>query len=260
MLTRRYNWKKDKEDSRDFKYHLCVQKPIALPTSVDLRKYCSPIEDQGNLGSCSGHALAGAFEYLELKEIREKTIAAEVFNASSFSTVSRLFIYYNERLIEGTVDQDAGATMRDGIKALAKYGVCREALWQYSNKLAFTKPSAAAYSEANSHKIATYMKLNTLNDMKHCLADGYPFVFGFMVYPYMESKEMAKTGKLILPKANEECLGGHAVCAVSYDDTAQNFIIRNSWGSRWGLAGYFLMPYSYINNPDLASDFWTIRK
>jgi C1A family cysteine protease len=259
-MLRRYNWKRDKEDPRDFQYKLCVQKPIALPPAVDLRKNCSPIEDQMTLGSCSGHALAGAFEYLELKEMREKTVAAEIFNANTFSTVSRLFIYYNERLIEGTVNEDSGATIRDGIKSLATYGACRESLWQYSENLAFTKPNEAAYLEASKHKISLYMRIHTLNDMKHCLADGYPFVFGFMVYPYMESEKMAKTGQLIVPGRDEECLGGHAVTCCGYDDKSQNFIIRNSWGVNWGLKGYFLMPYSYITDPDLASDFWAIRK
>ena len=95
--------------------------------------------------------------------------------------------------------------------------------------------------------------------MKGCLAAGYPFVFGFAVYESFESKEVAQSGVVPMPKPGERVLGGHAVMAVGYDDEQRNFIVRNSWGSGWGQDGYFLMPYHYLHDPNLASDFWTVR-
>ena len=98
-----------------------------------------------------------------------------------------------------------------------------------------------------------------LADMKGCLASGYPFVFGFTVYDSFESQQVAQSGVLSMPAAGEAVAGGHAVLAVGYDDSKSMFIIRNSWGSGWGLAGYFYMPYAYLLDNNLSDDFWTIR-
>jgi len=94
--------------------------------------------------------------------------------------------------------------------------------------------------------------------MKACLAEGFPFVFGFSVYEGFESSEVARTGKLNLPKPKEAFMGGHAVMAVGYDDKTSRFIVRNSWATDWGLDGYFTMPYEYLTNENLSDDFWTI--
>jgi C1A family cysteine protease len=95
--------------------------------------------------------------------------------------------------------------------------------------------------------------------MKGCLASGYPFVFGFSVYTEFESDTVATTGVLNMPSPKEKLLGGHAVIAVGYDDKTQRFIVRNSWGAKWGIKGYFTIPYAYLTDPNLAADFWTIR-
>ena len=95
--------------------------------------------------------------------------------------------------------------------------------------------------------------------MRKCLAEGFPFVFGFTVYDGFESASVAKSGKLNLPKPGEKVLGGHAVCAVGYDDKAKRVIVRNSWGTDWGMKGFFTMPYDYVSNSSLADDFWTLR-
>ena len=128
---------------------------------------------------------------------------------------SRLFIYYNERVIEGTVNTDAGAMLRDGIKTVAKQGACPEPMWPYLIAGFKTKPSAACYAEGAKHTAVSYQRLvQSLSQMQGCLASGYPFVFGFTVYESFETNTVARTGHVPMPASGEHVLGGHAVCAV----------------------------------------------
>ncbi len=206
-----------------------------------------PVYDQGQLGSCTANAIAAAHEYEQIKQ-----------NESSF-TPSRLFIYYNERVMENTIKQDAGAQIRDGVKSISKLGVCPENNWTYNIKKFKTKPTKSCYKYALDHLALKYESVNqTEQDIKACLANGYPVIFGFSVYESFESDIVAKTGELNLPKKGEKLLGGHAVLCIGYDDNSKRFIIRNSWGQDWGLSGYFTMPYSYMTNKKLSSDFWKI--
>ena len=243
-----YGWMPDLPDQRDYKFSVVYKIPVKLPASVDLRAQCSPVEDQGQLGSCTANALAGALEFLERKD------------KVAFADLSRLFIYYNERVIEHTVSSDSGAMLRDGIKTLAKQGVCTEAKWPYVISQFTKKPTAACYKEGLAHQITSYQRLLTVDEMRSCLADGYPFVFGFTVYESFESATVARTGVVNMPKPGEKVLGGHAVVGVGYNDAQQRFIIRNSWGTGWGQKGYFTMPYAYLDNRNLSDDFWTIRR
>jgi C1A family cysteine protease len=221
-----------------------------LPPAVDLRPQCpKEVYDQGQLGSCTGNAIAGAIEFDEIKQK-----AADIF------TPSRLFIYYNERVIEGTVNSDSGAQIRDGIKTVAKQGACHEQIWPYDIAKFRTKPPKPAYTDGAKHTAVQYQRLiQSLTEMKGCLAAGYPFVFGFTVYESFESSSVAKTGVVPFPGSGEKVVGGHAVLGVGYDDTSQRFIVRNSWGPGWGMKGYFTIPYSYLTASNLADDFWTIR-
>ncbi len=243
-----YGWVPDLPDHRDTLYGVVRPIPPTLPPSADLRPTCSPVEDQGNLGSCTGNALAGAVEYLEKHD------------KVRFENISRLFIYYNERVIEHTVKEDAGAMIRDGIKTLVKQGACSETTWPYVASKFAVKPSPTAYKEGLDHQVTAYARLQTTDEMRACLAQGFPFVFGFSVYESFESAQVAKTGIVSMPKRNEKQVGGHAVLAVGYDDAAQRFIVRNSWGPRWGIKGYFTMPYAYLADRNLSDDFWTIRR
>jgi len=221
----------------------------ALPSSADLRPHCPPVYDQGQLGSCTANAIAGALQFDEIKE-----------HKNGLSTPSRLFIYYNERVIEGTVTSDSGAQLRDGVKTVAKQGICPEKVWPYDISKFAVKPPTLAYKDAAKDKATNYLRLSqAANQLKGCLASGYPFVFGFTVYESFESADVSKTGIVPMPSPNEAVLGGHAVCAVGYDDAQQRFIVRNSWGTEWGMKGYCTMPYTYLLDPNLASDFWTIR-
>jgi C1A family cysteine protease len=242
-----YGWLPDRPDHRDKLYQAIARAPKRLPASVDLRELCSQVEDQGSLGSCTANALVGNLEFLE-KKAGKRPI-----------NLSRLFVYYNERLIEGTVNEDAGALLRDGIKTLVKHGVCPEAQWRYVVRKFAEKPPTACYAHADEHQVLSYHRITTLKEMKTCLAEGYPFVFGFTVYESFESETVARTGRLNLPKRNEKDVGGHAVMAVGYDDSQKRFLIRNSWGTDWGKDGYFTMPYDYLGSRDLSDDFWTIR-
>jgi C1A family cysteine protease len=244
----RYGWVPDLPDRRDLLYGAIRPVPAILPPHADLRPTCSVIEDQGNLGSCTGNALAGAIEFLERK------------NNVPFIDVSRLFIYYNERAIEGTINSDSGAMLRDGIKTLKKQGVCSERKWPYIISKFAAKPRTACYKEALEHQITSYHRIITLDEMRTCLAEGFPFVFGFTVYESFQSQEVAKTGIVSMPQPDERAVGGHAVLGVGYDDAEKRFIVRNSWGTEWGQQGYFTMPYEYVADRNLSDDFWTIRK
>ena len=242
-----YGWLPDRPDHRDLLYAAIARPPKKLPKSVDLRPQCSPVEDQGQLGSCTANALVGNLELLEKKSGRAVT------------DLSRLFVYYNERVLEGTINEDAGAFLRDGIKVLVKQGVCTEKKWPYNIARFANKPPAACYQQALDHQVTSYHRILTVPQMKMCLAEGYPFVFGFTVYESFESANVARTGQVDLPKPSEQAVGGHAVMAAGYDDATRRFLIRNSWAADWGLRGYFTMPYDYLGDRNLSDDFWTIR-
>jgi C1A family cysteine protease len=249
-----HGWIQDKPDLRDKNYYdhaYKVERVQVLPTSVSLQAQCPGIYQQGNKGSCTSQAIAGDLEFLQMKQ-QEKS-----------ETPSRLFIYYNERAMEGTVNQDAGAEIRDGIYSVAKLGACPESEWPYSDDdIQFKKkPSKRCYTDALKHQALSYQRITGLTQMKTSLAAGFPFVFGFLVYESFESNEVASTGVMPTPVHGEQLLGGHAIMAVGYDDASQRLLIRNSWGASWGgpMAGYFTMPYSYAVNAKFCNDFWTIR-
>lgn len=250
-MNRTYSWKPPTlMDDRDFKYSEFRNcNAIQLPASASNIECCSPIENQGRLGSCTSNAWAGLLEYNECKL---------GMTGSLYYDMSRLFIYYNTREKMGTIHRDSGASLRDGADVIAKFGVCSEKLWEYDEGKFTEKPIDEAYVSALPNHIHNYYSIQTLDEMKTAISNGQCFVFGFLVYPYFESPEMAVSGVLRLPSPDERCMGGHAVMAVGYDDSEQMFLIRNSWGKEWGRGGYFKMPYEYIGNPKLASDFWTL--
>ena len=244
----RYGWIPDLPDDRDNLYAAPPSILTALPPSTDLRAQCPVIYDQGMLGSCTANAIGGAIEFDRLKQSLADFVP------------SRLFIYYNERVIEGTVGSDSGAMIRDGIKSVASQGACPETEWPYDIAKFAERPSTEAYRDAALDRAVSYQSmLQDLNQMRGCLATGYPFIFGFTVYESFESEAVARTGHAPMPSPLERAVGGHAVMAVGYDDAQQRFIVRNSWGTGWGMAGYFTLPYAYLIQPGLADDLWTIR-
>ncbi len=245
----RYGWIPDLPDARDHLYGAPASVMAALPTKVDLRSQCPPVYDQGQLGSCTANAIGAAIQFERIKQ-----------SLSPNFIPSRLFIYYNERVIEGTVSTDSGAQIRDGIKSVAKQGACPEPDWPYDISKFTVRPPKADFTDALKDRAVSYSRLvQNPNLLKGCLASGYPFVFGFTVYESFESQAVAKSGTVPMPSPGEQTVGGHAVLAVGYDDSAQRFIVRNSWGTGWGTNGYFTMPYAYVTDSNLADDLWTIR-
>lgn len=244
-----YGWKKGIKYLNHPKCSFEVHPNLTNITSVDLRNLCPAIYDQGALGSCSANALGFAFHFCELKQTQPLPFIP-----------SRLFLYYNERVIDGDPTQDTGAEIHDGVTSLNTTGVCPENEWDYNISQFTVKPPQNCYTDALNHRIIQYSAVNQdLTQIKQVLVDGYPVVFGFLVYESFQSEQVAKTGIVPMPQQDEKVVGGHAVAIVGYDDSKQVFIVRNSWGTGWGDQGYFYMPYAYVSNQDLATDFWVIK-
>jgi len=158
------------------------------------------------------------------------------------------------------VGKDDGARIRDGIKVIAKQGDCPEELWPYRRRNLNLRPPRECYLLARHYKAVEYQRIgHKLDELKSCIASGYPLVLGFKVFESFEGEKIRKTGQLGMPKRQEKAVGMHAVLAVGYKNSKGWFILRNSWGDKWGKKGYFTMPYEYLLDPELAHDFWTIR-
>ena len=249
-VKRTYGWSgHSKKDARDrFHDFRRAENDPSLPTKVDFRKNCPLIYDQLALGSCVSNAVAGAMQYTMTK-----------LKLPDTSMRSRLFIYYNARAVEGTIYQDAGSTIRDGMKVAAKMGACPETDWPYNISYFTSQPSQASYSDAVKCRISEYRQVRQeLNQLKQCLSQETPIVCGVLVYSSFESPDATKTGKIPMPGQGEEILGGHAIMLVGYDDSINSFIFRNSWGTSWGDHGYGYLPYDYITSPALSDEFWTL--
>lgn len=251
FLTRKYGWKKDKVDPRDLVHKFSVSRVQSAVKLVDLRDQCPPVYDQGALSSCTANAIGAAYEFDEMKE-KEPHIF----------TPSRLFIYYNERKIENSIPEDCGAELRNGIKTINRDGVCPESLWDYIPAKFATEPSKEAYENAKHHKCVQYKRvIQDLLQLKQCLIEGFPFVFGMQIYDSFESDEVGKSGIVPMPDTVKEThLGGHAVVCVGFDENKKHFICRNSWGASWGDKGYFYLPYAYMSNQSMVCDMWTLRE
>lgn len=253
MKIQRYGWTKDKLDHRDKSYRFVPPESV-LPSSVDLRPYCPPVFDQGELGSCTANAIAGALMFEMAKDI----------SLPAF-TPSRLFIYINERILEGDQDQDNGAEIRDGIKSVAAQGVCSEAQWPYDISQFAVKPSDQCYMDAMTFNAFTSKKIlyqpvdHDLKHVKAVLASGWVLVFGMSVFDAFESEEVASTGIVPMPGIHDRPIGGHATFLNGYNDDLKMFQDQNSWGADWGKKGNFYLPYEYMEDPDLTDDYWAIK-
>jgi C1A family cysteine protease len=271
----RLGWLRDVPDWRDYTPehpHVAPtlmalrSAPRGLPSSVNLRAWCSPVEDQGDLGSCTANAGVGLFEYFE-----RKTTGTDV-------DASRLFLYKATRDLLGWKG-DSGAYLRTTMAAMALFGAPPEKYWPYDVARFDEEPSSFLYAFAASYRAITYYRLDPpgsdrsalLSTIKTLLASGLPSMFGFTVYQSM--MQAKTTGQIPFPTAGESVLGGHAVVAVGYDDTIQiknakpgaiatkgALLIRNSWGPDWGgNGGYLWMPYDFVLK-GIAVDWWSLIK
>jgi C1A family cysteine protease len=277
-LKKKYmmGWIPDYPDIRDYteqreeiKLILGARRPLkarSLPSSIDLREWCSPVEDQGQIGSCTANAGVGIIEYYERKSFRRHLDA------------SRLFLYKVTRNLM-KMKGDTGAYLRTTMGAMVLFGVPPGTYWPYSDEEdKFDKePPAFCYAFAQNYQTLKYFRHDppgikaeeTLKKVKTYLASGHPAMFGFTVYNSIEQADT--TGRIPFPSLKEKIDGGHAVVTVGYDDkmviqnkygkikTTGALLIRNSWGKGWGEKGYGWMPYEYVLK-GLAEDFWSVTK
>lgn len=277
IVARKMGWLPDFPDFRDYTLdhqqvapqleRVTSVKPeaVALPTTVDLRAWCSPVEDQGDIGSCTANAGVGLVEYFERRAF------------GKYLDASRLFLYKTTRNFLHLTG-DTGAYLRSTLGALVLFGVPPEEYWPYNVQNYDFEPSAFCYSFAQNYRTIKYVRLDPpgitktalLNRIKRNLAQGFPAIFGFTVYSSIEQAET--DGKIPFPEPGESVVGGHAVMVVGYDNktkiqnqnargsqTTGAFLIRNSWGKAWGNDGYGWLPYEYLQK-GLAEDWWTILK
>lgn len=248
--VRWYGWRPQLPNPFEPQFSDLKRKVLRLAPKFDQRgtPTMPPIYNQGNLGGCVGNGVTACVE---------QTLGIE---GKNIGPMSRLMCYYNARRIEGTTSEDAGAMISDGVTGVANWGLCTEELWPYDISKFASMPPPKARNQAARHKaIKSYSVNQKSADLKQCIAEGYGVVFGFTVYDGFESDAVAKTGVLQMPKRGEQIAGGHCTVLVGWDDPSRRYIVRNSWGTDWGQLGYFLMPYDYVLNPDLSSDFKTIR-
>ena len=237
-----------------------------LPSQVDLRPFMPPVENQASANSCTANAVVGGYEY----------IMNRVGKSVDFS---RLFVYYNARLLGleyfgGEEIKDQGSSITLALEMLQEKGVCYESTWPYKVrdngqvKSINEEPDSDAYEEAESLLDRPKFQWETpeqvpldLYTMKHCLAEGYPFIFGLQLFGSFD--QAGAKGRVPLPdlesEEGREAHGSHAMLCVGYKDNSQMFIVRNSWGEDWGDNGYCYIPYDYMTNEELCFDCWKIK-
>lgn len=252
-------WKPDKPDLRDHQMAMAA-KPGSLPPKFTLdADFVPKIRDQGNQGSCTGHATRSAVQYKHNE------------NGEPLVELSPRFIYYNGRMIEGLTDQDSGCEIRDVVKGVAKLGACTEKLCPYSDagRSYNQRPTSAAYREGLTDLVTKYESVpQTVGGIKTAISHGNPIVFGFTVYENFMDADTGADGIMREPSGGTD--GGHAVWICGYDDafdfewTKGGVLIGNSWGTDWGATGpsgtrgYFWMPWTLVTNNDFCDDLWAI--
>lgn len=223
-----------KPDPRDYKY---TRKRIALKPEVDLREYDSLVEDQGELGSCVGNAITNSYELM----VKQKY-------PNFFTELSRLYVYYNARMIEGGVIEDLGVyEIRNALKGVKDYGICKEELWPYNPDKVNVKPTDECYLEGKNRSLTSYTSLSTITEMLEVLTLGKPIVIGMDVY--LSFMYIDKNAAVVsMPNQGDAYIGGHSVDIVGYNLNNLWFIAKNSFGSEWGDKGYCYIPFTYVDH------------
>ena len=214
--------------------------------TIDLRRFCPPVENQGHLGSCVGNAVVGGLELLQIKE------------GIQFRDLSRLFVYYNSRLMSGDQDKDGGTYIRIAMGTLSSIGTCTEQKWPYDVSKVFIRPTWGSYRDAYANKVSGYYRIDgsgqsRVDAVKHALQAQHPVTFGMLVdQNYMN---VSHDGLIAMPSANRGDAGGHAQLIVGCIDSQRRYIVRNSWGEDWGDHSYCYVPYDYLDASE-AHDLW----
>lgn len=252
----RYGWFPSAPDLNDF--HLSITQHGIVPDEVDNSTRVPEIWNQTNLGACVGFGCSRAGVVAESHEIQPNP---------KIRHPSTLFVYYNGRALEGTINEDSGLSVRDGMKAIAKAGLCSEADWPYDISKFTIQPPAQAYADGKLERARRYYRVaQTLADLKAVLALGFGIAFGMTVYESFESLTVERTGMVPMPQPGEKALGGHCQCIMGFSEKLHRFIVANSWGPDWGgrnettaTRGYAFIPYELILSAQLSCDYWTIR-
>jgi Papain family cysteine protease len=244
MVTRKFGALRDVHDVRDRMYK--VGRSASYPQQVDLREFAGPIKDQGQEGSCTGHAFSSAREWMARRY------------EHTFLILSPQYLYVEELIADGSFPHDAGAMPRTGCRTLTTKGCCEASLYPYvAGRLA--APTLEQEQNALKYKAGAYHRIGTLQDFLGCLADPtpWPVTIGFTVYESFMTPAVARTGLVPTPKPGEQPQGGHEVLCLGYDLSKQLALVQNSWGDSWGQQGYFWMPFAVITAPD--TDLWIVH-
>jgi C1A family cysteine protease len=241
---------------------------LTLPTKVNYKDYCK-IMDQGSLGSCTANSLVQGRFSRQAMAIQESNPLLSVDAAKKQAMMgSRLWLYYEERVLEGTVNQDGGASLYSGMQVMHTKGLASEGDWPYIITKYKQKPSDRSYKNAlpyidTAELSALYINSRSpdvIDQMKMALSQKYMLSVGIMLYTSFQSATVQSTGKVSLPDLKKEkFIGGHAVLVVGYKENKKEFKLANSWGEGWGKRGFFTLPYEYFNpNNELVSEIWKV--
>lgn len=244
----RYGWIPSLPDPRDRIFSASRLGASPLPDVVDLRTtgFLPPVYDQGDIGSCTANSIAAAVAYEHARQGLGSILP------------SRLFIYANERIMEGTpLSNDSGAQIRDGVKSVAQQGVCPESEWPYVPANFSVQPPSPCYTDAKKELALEYQSVGD-GQIISALAQGNPAIVGITVFQSFEETPVATSGVVEMPQPWEGSVGGHAVLIVGYDLNARTYLVRNSWGPSWGQQGHFTLPFDYLSQ--YGADFWVIQK
>jgi Papain family cysteine protease len=244
-------WKPDVLDERDFKFSVSRSKQIPVPETGDLRSLMPPVWQQLTIGSCVSHGVCAVLQYVRAVNGLEQKYPLDP---------SRLFNYYFGRLLEGTIDQDSGLTIRTGIKAAVKYGIPKAALWPYDITKFKEPPTNEARVAAFQHVVFEYRRvILNASSFLQALAAGHPIIIGSTIYESFQSDEVERTGIVPMPNKREWMVGGHCMVIVGWNTTTRKFLVRNSWGTDWGLEGHCWVPYDYFTT-NFTHSAWIITK
>lgn len=244
-MNRKFGAKRDVHDVRDRVYR-GIRSPRVFPQQIDLREFCGPIKDQGEEGSCTGHAFSSAREWIARRYEKSSPI------------LSPQCLYAEELIASGDFPKDEGAAPRTGCQVLTAKGCCEASLYPYvAGKI--TEPTAEQAANGLKYKTGAYHRIATLDDFLACLADGtpWPVLVGFTVFDSFMSDQVAHTGIMPIPQPGENEQGGHEVLCLGYDLARKLALIQNSWGDAWGQKGFFWMPFEVVASSD--TDLWMVH-